>query len=252
MADVTLYDHPASICSQMARMVLEEKGVDYTRRTIDISGERNEQFEPWYVTLNPKAVVPTLQHGETVVCDTLVITDYVDANLDGPALRPDGEARDENHRWMKAIMAPHYGVLLYGPLVDDDGRCHTIEERGRGLTALLERQPESRALLEHRIARNARFVELLADADARQAKVDECHALVRSMEAPLSERAFLADDSFRIADAFAAAALARFESHGFAAWWADLPHVSAYYQRLQERPSWAAAGILNGDLAYHG
>ena len=68
MADVTLYDHKSSICSQMARLALVEKGVAFKRRQVDIM-ETNEQFEPWYVGLNPKAVVPTLVLGDEVVTD---------------------------------------------------------------------------------------------------------------------------------------------------------------------------------------
>ena len=54
-----LYDYPGSICCQMTRLTLAEKGVDYDKQTIDIIDKR-EQFEPWYTKLNPKAVVPTL------------------------------------------------------------------------------------------------------------------------------------------------------------------------------------------------
>ena len=70
MADLTLYDHRTSICSQMARLALVEKGLPHTRRSVDIM-ETNEQFEPWYVALNPKAVVPTLKIGaDEIVTDT--------------------------------------------------------------------------------------------------------------------------------------------------------------------------------------
>ena len=60
---VVLYDYPASICSQMARLALLEKGVPFERRNIDIM-KKAEQFEPWYTALNPKAVVPTLAIGD--------------------------------------------------------------------------------------------------------------------------------------------------------------------------------------------
>ena len=56
MVEILLYDHPSSICSQMARLALAEKRVPYSRRTVDIM-DTHEQFEPWYVALNPKAVV---------------------------------------------------------------------------------------------------------------------------------------------------------------------------------------------------
>ena len=249
---VTLYHHPASICSQMARVVLAEKGVDYERHTIDITGGTQEQFEPWYLTLNPRGVVPTLQHNDQVVTDTLRISRYIDATFDGPALTPAHDGANE--AWMAAIMAPHYGVLLYAPLVDETGRCATIEARGVQLRALREARPEQAELLDRRIAGNARFQKILADPEQWTPYVEACRALVQDMEGHLQAHPFLVDDVFRIADAFAAAALARFEAHGHATWWQDgaLPAVAAYYERLQARPSWAAAGVLNRDLGWHG
>ena len=50
--NVVLYDYPTSICSQMARLALLEKGVPFERRNIDIM-KKAEQFEPWYTALNP-------------------------------------------------------------------------------------------------------------------------------------------------------------------------------------------------------
>ena len=62
---VLLYDYPGSICCQMVRLTLAEKGVAYEKRNVDIM-DKAEQFEPWYTALNPKAVVPTLAIGEAV------------------------------------------------------------------------------------------------------------------------------------------------------------------------------------------
>jgi len=252
---VTLYDHEASICSQMARVTLHEKGVAFDRRRIDIGVAANEQFAPWYVALNPRAVVPTLKHDDAVVTDTLRICAYVDRTFEGPALCPaDPDGRDRNAGWMRDIMAPHYGVLLYGPLVDEDGRCGTIDARHHYLETMLEQAPEQGELLRARLAGNERFTAILKDPTQRQGFVDACRRLVVAMDDALANRAFLVDDSFRIADAFAMAAVARFESHGYAHWWEQgaLPRLAAYYERVQQRPSWTAAGVLSKDLNYDG
>ena len=68
----------------MARLALLEKGVSVERRQIDIM-ETNEQFEPWYVALNPKAVVPTLVLGADVVTDTIrmAVSEETDLNRAG-------------------------------------------------------------------------------------------------------------------------------------------------------------------------
>ena len=59
MPQVLMYDFPGSICCQMVRVTLSEKGVAYDKHHVDI-GKKRQQFEPWYTALNPKGVVPTL------------------------------------------------------------------------------------------------------------------------------------------------------------------------------------------------
>ena len=45
--------------SKVVRLVLEEEGIDYVSRHLDIHGSM-EQLEPWYLHINPAGVVPTL------------------------------------------------------------------------------------------------------------------------------------------------------------------------------------------------
>ena len=56
-----LYHFPASLCSQKVRLALAEKGVRYATRVVNI-GPAHENYEPWYMRLNPRGVVPTLVH----------------------------------------------------------------------------------------------------------------------------------------------------------------------------------------------
>ena len=249
--DVILYDFDESICCQMARLVLSEKGVGYRRHNIDIRGAGNEQFAPWYVALNPKAVVPTLRVGDTVITDTLRIAPYVDANFEGPDLSADS---DETTRWMKRIMALHYGVLLYRELVNDDGVCPTVQERYERLVTLHAESGDPTGVIEARIAGNLRFQALLADSIRTDACVAEARDLVEAMNTALATHPFLAGDTYTMADSFATAALARFEAHGLhEQWWANgvAPHVADYYGRVQRRASWSDAQVFN-TLAYHG
>ena len=46
---------------QVARLALEEAGVEYRSRAMDI-GSQMEHLEPWYIRVNKSAVVPTLIH----------------------------------------------------------------------------------------------------------------------------------------------------------------------------------------------
>jgi glutathione S-transferase len=62
---LTLYGFPGSLCSQKVRLALAEKGAAYQNRLVDIE-LRLQNYEPWYLRLNPRGVVPTLVHGDHV------------------------------------------------------------------------------------------------------------------------------------------------------------------------------------------
>ena len=91
--DLTLYDSRGSPCARRVRIVLLEKGRAWTTRLIDLT--RMEQKSAWYLKLNPNGVVPTLAHGDHVLYESNVITEYLDDVFPEPPLYP----RDP---WMRA------------------------------------------------------------------------------------------------------------------------------------------------------
>jgi glutathione S-transferase len=246
-AKILLYDFPGSICSQMARLALAEKGVAHDRQIVDIM-EAAEQFEPWYTALNPRAVVPTLKIGDEIVTDTIRIVQRIDSDCDGPPLTPDDEASAEAmERMMRDIMALHYGVLLYSRRLEADGSAPTVAARGKFLRRQLELHPERAELLERRIAGNENLLKILADREETARHVDDAKVLVGRIDEALSRHEFVSAGHYTLADTFATAALARFRLHGFHTWWSggENAHVADYYRRMQARPSWQAAGIID-------
>lgn len=244
--ELVLFDFPESICSQMARLVLEEKGAEYSRRTVDIMN--GEQFEPWYSELNPKAVVPTLSIGGEIVTDTMQIVRRVDNELSGPALTPAGEEEAQGmESFMSQIMGLHYGVLLYSRRLEPDGTAPTILARERLLRKQLAQFPDRAEVLGRRIDGNVRMQAILADPDEIRRYIQEARELVVTMDGALKQCEFLAGHAYSLADSFATAALARFSLHGFRSWWAAgaQPHVADYYLRMRERPSFVAAGVVD-------
>lgn len=237
MAELTLYDHRSSICSQMARLALVEKGLAFTRRQVDIM-ETNEQFEPWYVALNPRAVVPTLVIDEEVVTDTIRIVNRVQT-LDGPDLSGD----DTTETWLRDIMAPHYGVLMYHRRIEADGTVPQIVARGKLLARLAEERPELSEMIAARQEGNQRFQALLRDPDGIDAKIEEARLLVDRMIRALDQTPFLAGASYSLADCFATAALARLTIHRLENWWVGTS-VEEYYARMKDRPSFEAAEVI--------
>lgn len=238
MSDIVLYDYAGSICSQMARLALVEKGVSFRRHEIDIM-DSNEQFEPWYVALNPKAVVPTLKIGDEIVTDTVKIATRVQS-MAGPDLSGD----QTTQAWLQDIMAPHYGVLLYHRHLDASGTAPQVVARGRLLAKLQRQRPDLHDVLAGRIEGNRQFQALLRDPRKIQDHLKKTRLLVTRMSLAVEKHPYIAGSRYSLADAFATAAIARFVIHGLRDWWAGTSLVD-YYARMKARPSFQAAGVLD-------
>ena len=81
-----LYHNGASTCSQKVRMILAEKGLDYTSHPVDLIA--GEQHAPAYIKLNPNHVVPTLVDDGAVLIESTLINEYLDEAFPEPPMRP--------------------------------------------------------------------------------------------------------------------------------------------------------------------
>jgi len=238
MPELTLYDHRSSICSQMARLALVEKGLRFQRRQIDIM-DTNEQFEPWYVALNPRAVVPTLQIDDEVVTDTIRIVNRAQT-MAGPDLSGD----ETTQGWLKDIMALHYGVLLYRNRLEPDGTAPQIIARGLFLKQLANDRADLAETTKARLAGNRRFQALLQSPDEIEKHLDATRSLVDRLITAVDSQPFVAGEHYSLADCFATAALARFTIHRLDVWWAGTP-LEEYYVRMKARPSFVVADVVD-------
>ena len=99
---LALYHHGSSACAAKVRFALAEKGIDWTGHYLDIL--KGEQFNPDYLKLNPKAMVPTLVHDGKVIIESTVICEYVEEALGGPRLfYQDPYLRAQLRVWTKAV-----------------------------------------------------------------------------------------------------------------------------------------------------
>ena len=82
--DISLLTFEGSYCSQIVRLCAAEKGIRWKNYDIDIV-DKLDQFLPWYLLANPKAVVPTMLVGveNKPVCDSAYIIEYIDEHFDG-------------------------------------------------------------------------------------------------------------------------------------------------------------------------
>jgi len=126
---LTLYDYHGSPCARRVRIVLLEKGLSWTTRLIDLT--KMEQKSPAYLTLNPNGVVPTLVHGERVIYESNVITEYLDHVFPTPRLYPEDPwecAQAKMWQAFELAMAKEYRPLMYLRVIGPYDRTRPKEQ----------------------------------------------------------------------------------------------------------------------------
>ncbi|AID29666.1 glutathione S-transferase [Mesorhizobium sp. SEMIA 3007] len=86
MTKPILYGADYSVYVRIARMALEEKGIDYELVPLDIFAA--EGIPAWYLEHHPFGRIPAFEHDGFRLFETNAITRYVDEAFDGPALQP--------------------------------------------------------------------------------------------------------------------------------------------------------------------
>lgn len=97
-----LYSYYNSICTQKVFTTLAEKRLDCEVRNVDLF--KNEQYSLEYLKINPKGVVPALDHDGRVVIESTLICEYLDDCFPQPRLVPqDPWLRARMRLWSKTV-----------------------------------------------------------------------------------------------------------------------------------------------------
>ncbi|MBT5456568.1 MAG: glutathione S-transferase family protein, partial [Rhodospirillaceae bacterium] len=90
------------MCCQKVRITLCEKGQDWEAVSVDLF--KGEQYDPNYLKMNPKGVVPTLVHDGRAVTESTLICEYIDSVFPDPPLAPsDPLLRSRMQFWSKLV-----------------------------------------------------------------------------------------------------------------------------------------------------
>lgn len=99
---IKVYSSFNSICTQKVFITLAQKRIAYDTHNINLF--TNEQFKPEYLKINPKGVVPALDHDGRIVIESSLICEYLDDSFPNPGLVPaDPFARARMRLWSKAV-----------------------------------------------------------------------------------------------------------------------------------------------------
>ena len=193
MTDVTLYHWEPNANSGKPMLALEEKGVAWSSRYVNML--KFDQHQPEYLAINPQGTIPAITHGELVLTESTAIMEYVDSAFDGPALMPsDPQDRWRVRWWMKFMdqwLGPSFSMLGWSAFVGPKVRELPREE----LDAAIDRIPLPERRRAWSKAINGDFSEEeLAESGRR---VDLGIAL---LEKDLGRRPYVACDTYSLAD----------------------------------------------------
>ncbi len=246
--EVVLYHYPLSYGSQIVRLALAEKGVAWRGWVVDI-GPVHENYAPWYMRLNPRGVVPTLQHGNRIVTETVEICRYIDAVFPGPRLIPETkEERNRVEEWIGLVGTFPERELAYGVLGGIPGafRRADLRRRKRVLKQLAAAHPELRDLYAAKYKDVVEWERAVNDPSWVDGVLSDAETLLGRLEVRLADREWILGARYSLADVVWTAFLARLEMLGLSHMWAETerPAVAAYYARLRARPSFRAAPVF--------
>jgi glutathione S-transferase len=231
VALLTLYSFGPAANSLKPLLALHEKGLAFTPRFVD--PRRFEHHQPWFKAINPRGQVPVLDHDGAIVTESTVICEYLeDAFPDAPQLRPAdplGRARMRVWtKWVDEYFCWCVSTIGWERMIGPMARALSDAEFEAKVAAIPV--PEQQA--KWRAARAGFPPEMLAEEMRRVA------ASVTRLETRLAESAWLAGDSYSLAD-ICNFAIANRMTSGFPELVnADAtPHLVAWLARINARPA---------------
>lgn len=246
-----LYHYQESLCSQMVRIALAEKGLEWKSHVIALEevSLHGDNLSSEYLAINPKGQVPTLVHNGKPVYDSYEIIRYLDACApeSGSRLVPDDPVVEQQMN----------GWILQSSLRDDVSFGQSLGTAIPMLSsplikALINRQPLWHVLKKfqrHPVAfRRAGFCAMRLTPTippiTLKKSVKTVAAALTSIEKALAESSgdWLLGE-FNQADVMMMAHFHRLEDVGLGSLLnrEQLPAIRQYWARLQARPSYRTA-----------
>ena len=233
---LTLYHYWSSVCSQKARFCLCEKGVEWESHHINLF--TFDHWQPDYTKLNPKAVVPTLDHDGKVLIESNIICEYLDDTFpDKPLCPDDSYARARIRLWLydsEEIAHPNVNTCSHNP--------RHAPRLAKYSDAELEKMFESHPNPVVRARSIRRAIQGVSDEEENfaYARLGE---YLDKMEEALADGPWLLGKEFTLADVSAAPYVNRIEvlKRPEMVSAAEHPRVAAWWAAIQERPGFKEA-----------
>ncbi len=238
---LTLYRDHNAVCCQKVELVLFEKGLAFESRTVPLF--LAAQFEPAYLEINPRGVVPTLVHEGSTIIESTVICEYLEESFPEPSLMPaDAAGRAQVRQWTKLVDEEIHeagSVLSF---------CAMFRDR---MLAMEETEREKRFRNVGNPSREEFYrssVELGVASPFAFRAIASYERLLRDLENRLVETwEWIAGGRYSLAEAAMTPYLARVEYIGLLdIWMSGRTNALAWWNRVKSRASFDA--VMTGTL----
>ena len=235
-----LYNARQSTCSQKVRLVLHEKGLEFTDHRLKLFA--GDQLTDAYLKINPNGVVPALVHDGVTIIESSVIVEYLDEVFAEVKLSPgDPPGRARMRIWQRFIDEVPTPAVRY-PSYNQAFVKHYSEMSEEKF----ERIAAAKPLRKH-------FFRKFAGTGFGQETLDEAEErvsfTVARMDASLADGPWLVGDRITLADFCLFPLIDRADDLGLGALWAARPAVIDWCERMRARPSYAKAFYFGSRLS---
>jgi glutathione S-transferase len=194
---ITLYDAVPSSNSDRTKIALHEKGLVYDRVTLVLANK--EQKRPEFLKLNPYGKVPVINDAGKILFESCIINEYLDEQYPNPPLMP----KDPYLRGRGRVLVDYGLNYIHEPYWALRGEM--LKKASNRDAAVVE---EKRQALRH---------------------------LLQYLEEALGDKAYFLGE-LSLTDIDLSPRFLRMESYG-AIPTPALPRLTAWLQRMKERPS---------------
>ncbi len=236
---LVLYHASHSTCSQKVRIVLHEKQLEYKEFRLDLG--KKDQLKPDYLKLNLNGVVPTLVDDGAPIIDSSVICEYLDEKyLHNPLTPNDVVDRARMRAWMRAWMRYMEEVPTAAIRAPSFNRAFLYRFEGLDQEGWEKEQKNVRKVrkeLFERMGSPKGFTREAIDQSLEQLS-ETCGRMNAALD---KGGPWLMGEQFTLADVLVMPTIDRMNDLGLSnIWEGQYPHVSEWYERLQQRPAFKA------------
>ena len=233
---VELYHFWSSVCSVRARHALEEKGVPWVSRYIDLF--KFDQMQPAYLKINPHGVVPTLVHDGEPITESNIIIEYVDDAFPGPSLKPKEPLKLARMREFLKLMDDEFPAIVLPTMV----KYLLPKLKNRWSEEELKQAAERRPMQFYRDV-HRRGIRGEVTPEEIEACLKRVEGILDKMDAMLVPGPWLLGAQFTLADISVAPYMFRMLALGQERFWSKTkrPRVAAWYERIAARPAFQKA-----------